>query len=454
MRKPLPLAVGILATILFAGAAGVAIGASSRSGPSLTNLALLNGVIELVQRDYVQPVGPDQLTKDALKGMLSRLDPHSDYMDESEFKESQSDLSGRFGGLGIQISAQDGVPKVISPIDDTPASRAGLAGGDLIVAIDGQSTHGVDLQKIVRILRGNPGTPVKLTISRGAQPPFEVTLTRAIIEVPSIKSQIQAGNIGYVRITEFGSETSRDFRKAIDKLKQDAGGKLRGLVLDLRNDPGGLLNAAVEISGDFLDGGTVVSIRGRQKTEDRTFTAPPKGDRLAGVPVVVLINGASASASEIVAGALQDRHRATILGTPSFGKGSVQSVIPLPGNTAIKLTTARYYTPEGRSIQAKGIVPDIVVEETANGGGASGRVREADLDRHLTNDRDKDAAKEAQKPQAKPAAKSGKDKDKGGKDETEEDPLARLEYGSKSDHQFQQALNLLKGLKIIQNKTL
>jgi carboxyl-terminal processing protease len=362
MRKPLPLAAGLLAAILFAGAAGVAIGASSRAGPSLTNLALLNGVIELVQRDYVKPVGPDELTKDALKGMLSRLDPHSDYMDETEFKESQNDLSGRFGGLGIQISAQDGVPKVISPIDDTPASRAGLAGGDLIVAIDGQTTHGIDLQKIVRILRGSPGTSVKLTISRGAQPPFEVTLTRAIIEVPSIKSAMQPNNIGYVRITEFGGDTSRDFRKAIDKLKQDSGGKLRGLVLDLRNDPGGLLNAAVEISGNFLDGGTVVSIRGRQKTEDRTFSAPPKGDLLPGVPVVVLINGASASASEIVAGALQDRHRAVILGTPSFGKGSVQSVIPLEGHGALRLTTALYYTPAGRSIQGEGITPDTLIE--------------------------------------------------------------------------------------------
>ena len=362
MRKPLSFAAGVLATVLFAGAAGVAIGASSRTGPSITNLALLNGVIELVQRDYVKPVGPDELTKDALKGMLSRLDPHSDYMDESEFKESQSDLSGRFGGLGIQISAQDGVPKVISPIDDTPASRAGLAGGDLIVAIDGQSTHGVDLQKIVRILRGSPGTAVKLTISRGAQPPFEVSITRAIIEVPSIKSQMQANKVGYVRITEFGSDSARDFRKTIDKLKKDAGGNLRGLVLDLRNDPGGLLNAAVEISGNFLDGGTVVSIRGRQKTEDRTFTAPPKGDLLPGVPVVVLINGGSASASEIVAGALQDRHRAVILGTPSFGKGSVQSVIPLEGHGALRLTTALYYTPAGRSIQGEGITPDTLVE--------------------------------------------------------------------------------------------
>jgi carboxyl-terminal processing protease len=362
MRKPLPFAAGILAMVLVAGAAGLAIGASSRAGPSVTNLALLNGVIELVQRDYVHPVGADELTTDALKGMLSRLDPHSDYMDEAEFKESQSDLSGRFGGLGIQISAQDGVPKVISPIDDTPASRAGLAGGDLIVAIDGQSTHGIDLQKIVRVLRGDPGTSVKLTISRGAQPPFEVTLTRAIIEVPSIKSALQANRIGYVRITEFGGETTRDFRRAIDKLKQDAGGKLRGLVLDLRNDPGGLLNAAVDIAGSFLDSGPVVSIRGRQKSEDRTFSAPARGDILPGVPIVVLINGASASASEIVAGALQDRHRAVILGTPSFGKGSVQSVIPIEGHGALRLTTALYYTPAGRSIQGEGISPDTLVE--------------------------------------------------------------------------------------------
>jgi carboxyl-terminal processing protease len=362
MRKPLQLAAGILAMVLVAGAAGLAIGASSRAGPSITNLALLNGVIELVQRDYVHPVGSDELTTDALKGMLSRLDPHSDYMDEAEFKETQSDLNGRFGGLGIQISAQDGVPKVISPIDDTPASRAGLAGGDLIVAIDGQSTHGIDLQKIVRILRGEPGTSVKLTISRGTQPPFEVSLTRAIIEVPSIKSALQANKIGYVRVTEFGGETTRDFRKAIDKLKQEAGGKLRGLVLDLRNDPGGLLNAAVDIAGSFLDGGPVVSIRGRQKSEDRTFSAPGRGDILAGVPIVVLINGASASASEIVAGALQDRHRAVILGTPSFGKGSVQSVIPIEGHGALRLTTALYYTPAGRSIQGEGITPDTLVE--------------------------------------------------------------------------------------------
>jgi len=362
MKKTVSLVAGVLAAVIAASAAGIAIGASTRAGPSVANLALINGVIEIVQRDYVHTVTSDELTTDALKGMLTRLDPHSDYMDEAEFKESQSDLNGRFGGLGIQISTQDGVPKIISPIDDTPASRAGLAGGDLIVAIDGESTHGIDLQKIVRILRGTPGTSVKLTILRGTKAPFDVAITRAIIEVPSIKAKLQPNGIGYVRVTEFGGETADDFRKAVEKLKQDAGGKLRGLVIDLRNNPGGLLSAAISISGNFLDGGTVVSTRGRRRTEDHSYSAPARGDLLPGVPIVVLINGASASASEIVSGALQDRHRATIMGTPSFGKGSVQSVIPLSGHGALRLTTALYYTPAGRSIQGEGITPDVVVE--------------------------------------------------------------------------------------------
>jgi carboxyl-terminal processing protease len=363
MRKLPLLVAGGLVAVLAAGLVGI--GATSRAVPPANDLALIDGVIALVERNYVHPVAPGELTTDALKGMLNRLDPHSDYMDEAEFKESQNDLGGKFGGLGIQISSQDGIPKVISPIDDTPASRAGLAGGDLIVAVDGESTHGIELQKIVRILRGTPGTSVKLTILRGAKAPFDVTLTRAIIEVPSIKSKLQPNGIGYVRITQFGSDTADKFRQTVGTLKQDAGGKLRGLVIDLRNDPGGLLAAAVDIAGDFLDGGTVVSIRGRRQAEDRSFSAPAKGDMLAGAPIAVLINGASASASEIVAGALQDRHRATVLGTPSFGKGSVQSVIPLNGHGALRLTTALYYTPAGRSIQGEGIAPDVVVEAPA-----------------------------------------------------------------------------------------
>src|SRR5581483_7700592 len=334
----------------------------SRGGPSNTDLALIAGVMQIVERGYVRPVGPDDLTKDALKGMLSRLDPHSDYMDEQEFKQSRADLAGEFGGLGIEITQVGGVPKVISPIDGTPAAHAGIQPGDLIVAIDGQATHGVDLSKIVRVLRGKPGTSVKLTLSRGTKEPFDVTVTRDTIHVQNVKFKLQDGGVGYVRIGEFTDTTPTDFKKAIDTLTQQAGGKLKGLVLDLRNDPGGLLSAAVGVAGDFLDGGAVVTVHGRDATSDKTFQAPKGGELLKDTRVVVLINGASASASEIVAGALQDRHRATIMGTQSFGKGSVQSVIGLNGYGALRLTTALYYTPAGRSIQGRGIVPDVVLE--------------------------------------------------------------------------------------------
>jgi carboxyl-terminal processing protease len=325
------------------------------------DLALIGGVIELVQHDYVHPIGSPELTKDALKGMLNRLDPHSDYMDEQEFKETQADISGHFGGLGIQISSQNSVPKVIAPIDGTPADKAGLQPSDLIVAINGQSTQDMGLTKIVRLLRGDPGTQVTITILRGNKAPFDVTITRQIIQVASVKSKLEPNNVGYVRITEFGETTPNDFRKAIDKLQEQAGGSLKGLVLDLRNDPGGLLSSAVAIGDDFLNEGKIVSIHGRNPGDDHTYRATP-GELLPNTPVVVLINAASASASEIVAGALQDTHRATVMGTQSFGKGSVQTVIPLNGHGALRLTTALYYTPNGRSIQGQGISPNIMVE--------------------------------------------------------------------------------------------
>jgi carboxyl-terminal processing protease len=361
MKKSRLVIVGVVATALVALPVAYALGAR-RAGPSPIDLALINGVIQLVEQDYVHPVDPHDLTRDALKGMLTRLDPHSDYMDEQEFKESEADLSGKFGGLGIQISEEHGVPKVISPIDGTPAAHAGLQPGDLIVGIDGASAQGMDLSKVVRVLRGNPGTSVKLTIARGTEKPFDVSITRAIIQVQTVKSHLAPDGIGYVRISEFGGDTPRDFKQAVETLKQDAGGKLKGLVLDLRNDPGGLLAAAVAVAGDFLDGGTVVTIKGRQNDDNHAFAASGSGDLIPNTPVVVLINGASASASEIVAGALQDRHRAKIMGTQSFGKGSVQTIIPLNGHGALRLTTALYYTPGGRSIQGQGIAPDIVVD--------------------------------------------------------------------------------------------
>ena len=340
----------------------LALGSTVTASPSRTNLELLSGAMQIVQQKYVHPVDSSQLTDDALKGMLSRLDPHSSYMTRAEFRESMDDMNGQFSGVGLKITDHDGVLTVLSPIDGTPAAQAGVQPGDEIVSVDGQSTHGVDLMEVVRKIRGKPGTTVKLTIVSGERPPFEVPLTRQIIEVHSVTSRLEPDHIGYVRISEFGADTPKELRHAVSKLKQDAGGRLSGLVLDLRDDPGGLLSSAVDVSGDFLSGGTVVSIHGRNSSDNRSFKAPAAGTLLPETPMVVLVNGASASASEIVAGALQDRHRATVMGTQSFGKGSVQTIIPIKGHGAMRLTTALYYTPSGRSIQEDGITPDVVVE--------------------------------------------------------------------------------------------
>jgi carboxyl-terminal processing protease len=360
--------------------------ARATAGLSRSDLSLIAGVIELIQQDYVRPVDSDRLTQDTLKGLLSRLDPHSGYMDEQELREMDDEMSGKFGGIGVEIEDQSGIPMVISPIDGTPAANAGLQPGDRIISVDAKATDGMDATQVVRAIRGKAGSSVTLTILRGSDKPFDVTVTRSIIQVHTVTAKLEPNGFGYVRISQFGSDTQRDFKQSIAKLKQDAGGRLRGLVLDLRNDPGWLLQSAVEISGDFLDGGTVVSIHGRRSSDDQTFSAPAHGDLLAGTPVVVLINGASASASEIVSGALQDRHRATVIGTQSFGKGSVQTVIPLNGHGALRLTTALYYTPSGRSIQGDGISPDTVVEapKDQQTGGAT-LMRESQLHGALTN---------------------------------------------------------------------
>src|SRR5262245_15336511 len=359
MKKRVLLSVALLSATLSLPI-GAAIGARI-GGVSPDDLGLLAGVIELVQRDFVHPVSGKQLTADALKGMLNRLDPHSDYMDEQELRELQTDMAGKFGGLGMQISQQDGLPKVISPIDDTPAASAGIQPGDLIVAVDGRSTRGVGLNDVVRLLRGTPGTSVKLTIARGTDAPFDVPLTRQIITVATVKARLEPGNVGYVRITQFGEETSKDLTRSLDDLKRQANGEIKGLVLDLRNDPGGLLTAAVAVTNAFVDGGTVVTVRGRGNN-GQTLSAQPGGTVLPKTPMVVLINGASASASEIVAGAVQDRRPAASMGTASFGKGSVQTVMPIKDHGAVRLTTALYYTPAGRSIQGQGITPDSVIE--------------------------------------------------------------------------------------------
>jgi len=360
LPQVLPLAAALAVALVLNGCQPVsADGASGAISPS--DLALIERTMQEVEKSYVAPVKSNDLTTGALKGMLTRLDPHSDYMDENEFHDLMATTSGQFGGVGIEISVDDGVPQVISAIEGTPAAAAGLNPGDRITKADGQALVGMDIEEVVRKLRGAPGTAITLTIARSGRAPFDVKITRAIIKVESVKYSLQAGRVGYVRISTFDENTSTELRAAIGKLRQQAGGGLSGFVLDLRNDAGGLLDAAVEAAADFLDSGTVVTTRGRDPEENRIYETAPNGDLIRGVPMVVLINGASASASEIVAGALQDNHRAAILGTRSFGKGSVQSIIPIEDHGALRLTTALYYTPSGRSIQGQGIAPDQTV---------------------------------------------------------------------------------------------
>ena len=361
-----------LATVACLGIALNGCNAPATDPPtSAADLGLVRDAMRQVEQSYVVPVKADQLVGGALKGMLNKLDPHSDYMTEREYRELIATTSGQFGGVGIEISVEQGVPQVISAIDGTPASAAGIEPGDRIIRADGQAIVGMDIGDVVRRLRGRPGTRVVLTIARAKRPEFDLPITRAIIHVDSVKSALKPGGVGYVRVSTFDENTPSEVRGAIGRLRQQAGGRLSGFILDLRNDAGGLLDAAVEVAGGFLDSGTVVTTRGRQTDENRVYDAPPNGDLIRGTPMVVLINGASASASEIVAGALQDHKRATLLGTHSFGKGSVQSIIPLEGHGALRLTTALYYTPSGSSIQGHGITPDRVVtlpkdEQVAN----------------------------------------------------------------------------------------
>jgi carboxyl-terminal processing protease len=425
----------IVASLVVSGLAALPVVtalAVQRSNQEMSDLALLVGVIGLVQREYVHPVSSGELTEDALKGMLTRLDPHSDYMDEQEYRQSEGDIAGKFGGLGMEISEQDGVPKIVSPIDGTPAAQAKLEPGDLIVQVDHSSVQGMGLPKVVSLLRGDPGSSVTLTILRGKGAPFDATLTRQIIQVKSVKSTLESDGIGYVRISQFGGDTATSFKQAINTFKDKQNGHIKGLVIDLRNDPGGLLSAAVDVAGDLLDGGTVVSIRGRKTDEEHTFKAPANGDMLPGTPVAVLINGASASASEIVAGALQDRHRATVMGTQSFGKGSVQTIIPLKGHGAVRLTTALYFTPSGRSIQDNGISPDQLVEAPKDQQISGGMMmRESTLRGAFKNPGPPDQSEE-RKP---PAVRS----------ETYSPPIKADLIGAPDDSQLKAALAYLKG---------
>jgi len=327
-------------------------------------LNLFGDVFDRVRSDYVEQPNDEKLIESAINGMLSALDPHSSYMNAKNFQEMQVQTQGKFGGLGIEVTMENGVVKVVSPIDDTPAARGGIMANDLIIKLDGEDVQGLTLNEAVDKMRGKINTPITLTILREGKEPFDVKLVRDEIKVKSVKSSLegQDKDIGYIRISSFTEQTQEGLEAAISSIKKQTGSKLKGYIIDLRNDPGGLLDQAISVSDTFLDRGEIVSTRGRHADETQRFNAQ-RGDLADGKSVVVLINGGSASASEIVAGALQDHKRATVIGTRSFGKGSVQTIVPLGSQGALRLTTARYYTPSGRSIQARGIDPDTVIEE-------------------------------------------------------------------------------------------
>ena len=400
--------------------------ASPNSTETYKQLNLFGEVFERVRADYVDDVSDNSLVESAINGMLTSLDPHSNYLNTKNFNDMKVQTRGEFGGLGIEVSMENGLVKVVSPIDDTPAARAGLKPGDLITHLDGDPVQGMTLPEAVEKMRGPVSSEIKLTIRREGRDPFDVKLIRATIRIQSVRSHIEGDNIGYIRVTTFNEQTDTGLNNAMKNLKQQAGNKLVGVVLDLRNNPGGLLDQAVAVSDAFLEKGEIVSTRGRRGEDAQRYNARA-GDIAGGLPVVVLINGGSASASEIVAGALQDHHRAILLGTRSFGKGSVQTIIPLPGHGAMRLTTARYYTPSGRSIQAKGIDPDIIVEAAK-------------------------IEKTAEKGEAKPATASDLKRDdavEGGAEQSSVDPSI---MGKPEDYQLTRAVDMLRGIALFNGR--
>ena len=365
--------------------------AVSKPADTYKQLDLYADVFEIVRNQYFKPVTDEKLVEASLYGMVSSLDPHSSYMSPKEFADlSSNQIKGEFGGLGLQVTQEDGIVKVESPMDGTPAARANIKSGDLITHIDGEPVVGIPLNDAVEKMRGEPGSTIKLTMRHEVKgEPFELTLTREIIKVPTVKSRIEADNVGYIRIASFSEQTQPGLDKAIADIKAQVGDKLAGYVIDLRNNPGGLVNSAISVSNSFLDSGEIVSTRGRNPDQVEHVDAKPGLNKTKGIPVVVLINGGSASASEIVSGALQDHHRAIIMGTQSFGKGSVQTIMPLKNEGGLRLTTAEYFTPSGRSIQAKGITPDIEVRQSKVEDLEQGeRLHEADLKGALPNPTD------------------------------------------------------------------
>ena len=392
----------------------------------ISELKTFSEVFEKIKTDYVEPVGDSTLLENAIRGMLSGLDPHSNYLDPDAFQELQVGTTGEFGGLGIEVGMEDGFVKVIAPIDDTPAQQAGILSGDLIVRIDETPVKGLSLNEAVDLMRGKPGTEIELTIIReGEEKPLKFNVKRAIIQVKGVRFETLLPGFGYVRITQFQSNTGENLLDALDTLKEANDDKLKGLILDLRNNPGGVLGAAVSVSDAFLEEGLIVYTEGRVKDSELKFKATPE-DVINGAPVIVLVNGGSASASEIVAGALQDHKRAIIMGEKTFGKGSVQTILPMNSGAALKLTTARYFTPAGRSIQAEGITPDIELEPlnvSAIEPDVNSRIKEADLAGHLESGTEEDTEK------------------------TKSEDSVEKQIATK-DYQLYEALNMLKGLSI------
>jgi len=396
-------------------------------------LNLFGDVFERVRADYVEEASDEELIEAAVNGMLSSLDPHSGYLNAKRYQDMKVQTHGSFGGLGIEVTMENGLVKVVSPIDETPAAEAGLEPNDLITHLDGEQVLGMTLAQAVEKMRGAIGSDIVLTIRRAGKKPFDVAITRAVIKIRSVRSRLE-GKVGYIRVSSFNEQTDTGVAKEIEELKEEAGGELQGIVLDLRNNPGGLLSQAVAVSDAFLEQGEIVSTRARKPEDAQRFNARP-GDLADGLPIVVLINAGSASASEIVAGALQDHDRAILLGTKSFGKGSVQTIIPVSGHGAMRLTTARYYTPSGRSIQAVGIEPDIVVEqarvETID---QPKRRREADLRGALENDNGEDEEESGGR----------------GNDEVSEDDKDGKTVAI--DYQLVRALDLVRGLSLFSER--
>ena len=430
-----------ITSLLAGGAIGISLAVgqgvfaerSDEGALPLEDLRTFTEVFARIKDNYVEPIDDKALLENAIRGMLSGLDPHSTYLVPDDYQELQAGTSGEFGGLGIEVGMEDGFVKVIAPIDDTPAQRAGVEAGDLVIRLDDTPVKGMSLAEAVKVMRGEPGTDIVLTIVReGVDRPIRITITRDVIHVTSVRSRPLEPGYGYIRISQFQLRTGESLREAVGTLREGTGDDgLKGVVLDLRNNPGGVLNAAVSVSDAFLDKGIIVYTDGRMDDAKLSFSA--KGsDILDGIPLVVLVNAGSASASEIVAGALQDHRRAVIMGEKTFGKGSVQTILPLGNGSALKLTTARYYTPSGTSIQARGIVPDIALDRVRVSQVDVGQgVKESDLARHLESEgeeEDLEAARQARQ-------------------EARDVPLAERDFA------LYEALNLLKGLHILNNRS-